>query len=118
MTEQLTIARLGHRGDGVADTNTGPAFIAYTLPGETVTVERVDETDHCGHLVQGQRCPTIAENLVTDVLRASCAVGAHERHPPLAFTLPWLIGLGLYLRRQARVRVNAPEKTAPLRALS
>ena len=41
MTEQLTIARIGHRGDGVADTNIGPVFVPYTLPGETVTVERV-----------------------------------------------------------------------------
>jgi 23S rRNA (uracil1939-C5)-methyltransferase len=41
MTEQLTIVRLGHRGDGVADTNTGSVFVPYTLPGEAVTVEPV-----------------------------------------------------------------------------
>jgi 23S rRNA (uracil1939-C5)-methyltransferase len=41
MTERLTIARLGHRGDGVADTPDGPVFVPYTLPGETVTVEPV-----------------------------------------------------------------------------
>ncbi len=41
MTEQLTIARLGHRGDGVADTPAGPVYVPYTLPGETVTVEPV-----------------------------------------------------------------------------
>ncbi len=41
MTEQLTIARLGHRGDGIADTNVGPVFVAYTLPGEVVTVEAI-----------------------------------------------------------------------------
>ena len=41
MTEQLTIARLGHRGDGVADTNSGPVYVPYTLPGELVTVETV-----------------------------------------------------------------------------
>jgi 23S rRNA (uracil1939-C5)-methyltransferase len=35
----LTIARMGHRGDGVADTPTGPIYVAYTLPGETVEVE-------------------------------------------------------------------------------
>lgn len=39
MTEQLTIARLGHRGDGIADTANGPIYVPYTLPGETVTVE-------------------------------------------------------------------------------
>lgn len=41
MTEQLTISRLGHRGDGIADTNVGPAYVPYVLPGETVTVETV-----------------------------------------------------------------------------
>jgi 23S rRNA (uracil1939-C5)-methyltransferase len=41
VTEQLTIHRLGHRGDGIADTNVGPVFVPYALPGETVTVEPV-----------------------------------------------------------------------------
>jgi 23S rRNA (uracil1939-C5)-methyltransferase len=41
MTEHLTIARIGHRGDGVADTNVGPVYVPYALPGETVTVEAV-----------------------------------------------------------------------------
>jgi len=51
MTEQLTIARLGHRGDGIADTNVGPAYVPYTLPGETVTVERVQGHPDRRHLV-------------------------------------------------------------------
>jgi 23S rRNA (uracil1939-C5)-methyltransferase len=41
MTERLTIARLGHRGDGVADTPAGPVYVPYALPDETVTVETV-----------------------------------------------------------------------------
>ena len=41
MTEQLTISRLGHRGDGIADTPEGVVYVPYTLPGESVTVERV-----------------------------------------------------------------------------
>ncbi len=41
MTEQLTIVRLGHRGDGIADTAAGPVYVPYALPGETVTVESV-----------------------------------------------------------------------------
>ncbi len=51
MTEQLTIARLGHRGDGIADTNVGPAFVPYALPGEIVTVERVEGHPDRRHLV-------------------------------------------------------------------
>ncbi|TMJ01465.1 MAG: class I SAM-dependent RNA methyltransferase [Alphaproteobacteria bacterium] len=39
MTERLTIARVGHRGDGIADTPDGPVFVPYTLAGETVEVE-------------------------------------------------------------------------------
>jgi 23S rRNA (uracil1939-C5)-methyltransferase len=41
MVERLTIDRLAHRGDGVADTPNGPVFVPYTLPGETVEAERV-----------------------------------------------------------------------------
>ncbi len=39
MIEQLTIARLGKRGDGIADTPDGPVYIPYALPDETVEVE-------------------------------------------------------------------------------
>ena len=33
---ELTIARLGARGDGIADTADGPVYVAYALPGERV----------------------------------------------------------------------------------
>ncbi|MEF2552423.1 class I SAM-dependent RNA methyltransferase [Aurantimonas sp. A2-1-M11] len=36
MSVQLTIDRLGAQGDGVADMPSGPAFVPFTLPGETV----------------------------------------------------------------------------------
>ena len=39
MAEQIAIARIGHRGDGIADTPAGPIYVPYTLPGETVEVE-------------------------------------------------------------------------------
>ena len=51
MTEQLTIARLGHRGDGIADTPAGPVYVPYALPGETVTVEAVAGHPDRRHLV-------------------------------------------------------------------
>lgn len=41
MVEKLTINRIGHRGDGVADTPDGPVFVPYALPGETVEAEPV-----------------------------------------------------------------------------
>jgi 23S rRNA (uracil1939-C5)-methyltransferase len=39
LTERLAIARLGRRGDGIADTAAGPIYVPYALPGETVGVE-------------------------------------------------------------------------------
>lgn len=39
MAERLTIARLGHRGDGIADGSDGPIYVPGTLPGETAEVE-------------------------------------------------------------------------------
>jgi 23S rRNA (uracil1939-C5)-methyltransferase len=41
VADRFTIDRLGHRGDGVADTESGPVFIAHALPGELVEAERV-----------------------------------------------------------------------------
>lgn len=52
MTEQLTIARVGHRGDGIADTNTGPVYVPYSLPGETVTVDRIEGHPDRRHLIR------------------------------------------------------------------
>ena len=39
MVERLSIARLGARGDGVADTPAGPLYVPYTLPGEIAEVD-------------------------------------------------------------------------------
>jgi len=41
MIEQLTIVRIGHRGDGIASSPSGPIYIPYTLVGETVETESV-----------------------------------------------------------------------------
>jgi 23S rRNA (uracil1939-C5)-methyltransferase len=53
--EQLKISRLGHRGDGVADTSEGPVYVPYTLPGETVTVGPVAGHADRRHLVHVDR---------------------------------------------------------------
>jgi 23S rRNA (uracil1939-C5)-methyltransferase len=39
MLRQLTIDRLGHRGDGIAETPEGRVFVPYALPGESVEAE-------------------------------------------------------------------------------
>jgi 23S rRNA (uracil1939-C5)-methyltransferase len=41
VTEMIVIARVGHRGDGIAGTADGDVFIPHTLPGETVEAEPV-----------------------------------------------------------------------------
>jgi 23S rRNA (uracil1939-C5)-methyltransferase len=52
MTERLTIERIGHRGDGVADTAEGPVFVAYALPGESVEAEAVPGHPDRRHLLR------------------------------------------------------------------
>ena len=58
--EQVTITRLGHLGDGIAQ---GPVFVAQTLPGEVVEGE-----------IDGERM--IAPKIVTpspDRVRPPCS---------------------------------------------
>ncbi len=43
MNETLTIARLGQRGDGVAETADGQVFVPFALPGESVRAVRDGE---------------------------------------------------------------------------
>jgi 23S rRNA (uracil1939-C5)-methyltransferase len=45
VVERLTIDRMGHRGDGIADGPEEPIYVPGALPGETVEVENVP-----GHL--------------------------------------------------------------------
>jgi 23S rRNA (uracil1939-C5)-methyltransferase len=52
MTERLSIDRLAHRGDGVADAPSGPVFVPYTLPGELVEVESVAGQPDRRHLLR------------------------------------------------------------------
>ena len=55
MTELVKIARLGRRGDGIVDTQHGPAYVPYTLPGETVTVESVAGHPDRRHLLHVEK---------------------------------------------------------------
>ena len=52
MTERIVIDHIAHRGDGEADTPDGPVFVPYTLPGETVEVERVPGHPDRRHLLR------------------------------------------------------------------
>jgi 23S rRNA (uracil1939-C5)-methyltransferase len=41
VTRLLEIERLGHRGDGISQTDTGPVYVRYALPGEAVIAEPI-----------------------------------------------------------------------------
>jgi 23S rRNA (uracil1939-C5)-methyltransferase len=51
VTERLTIDRIGHRGDGIADGAGGPIYVSGALPGETVEVDQVAGHPDRRHLV-------------------------------------------------------------------
>jgi 23S rRNA (uracil1939-C5)-methyltransferase len=52
MVERLAIDRLGHRGDGIADTPAGPVYVPYSLPGETVEVDPWPSHPDRRHLIK------------------------------------------------------------------
>jgi 23S rRNA (uracil1939-C5)-methyltransferase len=55
VVERLLIARLGHRGDGVAEEPGGPIYVPGALPGETVEVGEVAGHPDRRRLVQVER---------------------------------------------------------------
>lgn len=52
MVERLAIERLGHRGDGIADTAGGPLYVPYTVPGDVVDAEPVSGHPDRRHLLR------------------------------------------------------------------
>jgi 23S rRNA (uracil1939-C5)-methyltransferase len=52
MIERLAIARVGRRGDGIAETPAGPLYVPYTLPGETAEVDQWPGRPDRRHLVK------------------------------------------------------------------
>ena len=55
MVERLAIARIGHLGDGIADTPSGPIFVPGALPGEEVEVESLPGQHERRHLLNVER---------------------------------------------------------------
>jgi 23S rRNA (uracil1939-C5)-methyltransferase len=52
VVDRLAIVRLGHRGDGIADSPAGPIYVPYTLPGETIEGEAWPGHPDRRHLVR------------------------------------------------------------------
>lgn len=63
MTQTLTIARMGHHGDGIADTPNGSVFVPGALPGEVVRGEVKDGRVESFELVEASadRRPIFSE---------------------------------------------------------
>jgi 23S rRNA (uracil1939-C5)-methyltransferase len=55
VVERLAIARMGHLGDGIADTPGGPIFVPGALPGEEVEVESLPGHHERRHLLKVER---------------------------------------------------------------
>ncbi|WP_164661466.1 class I SAM-dependent RNA methyltransferase [Tropicibacter sp. Alg240-R139] len=83
MTQQYTIARLGHQGDGIAD---GPIFAPRTLPGEVVTGD-VD-----GQQLTDIRIDTPSDDRVKPLCRHYKACGGCQlQHASDAFVGNWKV---------------------------
>ena len=52
MAETVTITALGHSGDGVAESPGGRVFVPFTLPGETVAIERAGERGRVTQIIE------------------------------------------------------------------
>jgi len=52
MVERLAIKHIGHRGDGVAESESGPLYVPYTVPGDVVDIEAVPGHPDRGHLLR------------------------------------------------------------------
>ncbi len=87
MTEQLKIARIGHRGDGIADSSTGPVYVPFALPGETVTVEPVGGHPDRRHLLRVEQASH--ERAVPICKHFGVCGGCAMQHWSLAEYLLW-----------------------------
>ena len=101
VTEQLSIVRLGHRGDGVAETANGPVYVPYALPGEIVTVDPIKGHPDRRHLLRiekasHERCETVCKHF------GACG-GCALQHWSLAEYHLWKRSLVLEALAQANV---------------
>ncbi len=102
MTQQFTINRLGHQGDGVAD---GPVYAPRTLPGEVVTGTLL------GQFLENIRVQTPSENRVQALCRhyKSCG-GCQLQHASDAFVSDWKVDV-------VRTALAAQGLEAPMRPI-
>ncbi|NOE26807.1 class I SAM-dependent RNA methyltransferase [Ruegeria sp. HKCCD6157] len=102
MTQQFTITRLGHQGDGIAD---GPVYAPRTLPGEIVSGTLV------GQQLTDIRVETPSEHRVKAPCRHYKACGGCQlQHASDAFVTDWKLQV-------VRKALMAQDLKAPLRPI-
>ena len=101
----LDIARLGHRGDGIADTSEGTVFVPLTLPGEVVEVAR--EQDRARLLAVRTPSPERIEPICRHV--GQCGGCALQHWAPAPYAA-WKRALVV----EALVRMSLDAEVAPL----
>ncbi len=99
MTERLTISRIGHRGDGIAETPDGPVFVPYTLPGEIVEVEPFPGHPDRRHLLRTESAS--AERVAPVCPHFTVCGGCQTQHWDFARYRDWKRGLVIEALRQA-----------------
>ncbi len=84
MSETVRIAALGHAGDGIAETEDGRVFVPFTLPGETVVIERSGNRGRLVDIEQASplRVPPVCRHFGTC---GGCALQHMERDAYLAW---------------------------------
>jgi 23S rRNA (uracil1939-C5)-methyltransferase len=107
MTERLTISRVGHRGDGVADTADGPVFVPYTLAGEAVEVERFPGHPDRRHLLRVETASP--ERVTPECPHFGVCGGCQTQHWDFARYGEWKRGLLVEALRQSGVETPVGE---------
>jgi 23S rRNA (uracil1939-C5)-methyltransferase len=107
VVERLTIARLGNRGDGVADAPDGAIYVPGALAGEIVEVEKVAGHPDRRHLLQVES-PS-AERIAPICPHFGVCGGCAVQHLDAVPYRAWKRGLVVEALRQAGLDVPVAE---------
>jgi 23S rRNA (uracil1939-C5)-methyltransferase len=99
VVERLVIARIGHLGDGIADTPSGPIFVPGALPGEEVEVESLPGRHQRRHLLNVEQ-PSL-ERIVPICPHFGVCGGCAVQHWQTAPYRAWKRNLVVEALRQA-----------------
>jgi 23S rRNA (uracil1939-C5)-methyltransferase len=107
VVERLTIARIGHRGDGIADGPEEPIYVPGALPGEAVEVDAVP-----GH--PDRRALLRVEHVSADRIAPICphfggCGGCAVQHWDVAPYRAWKRGLVIEALRQAGLEASVAD---------